>query len=84
MAALPAEARPLGQGLFQKRGRVDENLQLAAEAGLHPARQGLQARLDHIVIVVSLGGDADRPLGGLLKDRQGIVRGPIVHPQHYR
>jgi hypothetical protein len=82
MLALPAEACCFRQRLLHHGGGVDEHLHIAAGLRDEPARQRLEARLDDLVIVVALRVDRDRAVRALLQDRQRIVVGAVVHPEH--
>ena len=81
--ALPTQARRLRQRLLQERRGVHEHLQLAAELGDHPPRQPLQPGLDHLVVVVAPGVDAERRAGAVCEDGAGILVRPVVHAQHH-
>ena len=71
--ALPAEAGRLRQRLLHQRRRVDEDLHVAMRRRDQPARQRLQALLDHVVIIVALRIDRDRAARALFQDRERIL-----------
>ena len=82
MFALPPQAALSGERLFHNRSRIDEYLNLAAGVGDQPASQFFQARLDDIVIVISLGIDLDRSAGAHLQDGKRIIVWSVIHSEH--
>ena len=82
MLALPTDTRSTGERLFHHRRGVDEDLHIAAGLRCQPARQGLEPRLDDVVIVIAVGVDRHRATVALFEDRERIVGGGVIQSQH--
>ncbi len=78
MLADPPDAGTHGDG-FSITGAVSTNTLTSHGKRIgHPAPEHLQALLDHLVIVATLGIDADRTPVRLGQRRQGIASGTVV------
>jgi hypothetical protein len=74
--SLPAKAATLSQGLFHHRRCVDEDLDLAAEAGRDELRQVFQFPLDNVMVVSISGVNRNGTLAASGKDfKRVILRG---------
>ena len=82
MLALPAEACGRGERLLHHRRGIDEDFQRRAGCLAEPATDGLEARLDHVVIVVAPRIDRDEAAGPVGEVVEGIARRPVIEAEH--
>ena len=84
MLALPADAGSLGERLFHHRSGIDEQLDLAVQRLVHPARHRAQLLPHHVVVVAPLGVDRDRAPVAPFERRQRIGGRAVILAHHDR
>ena len=80
--ALPADTRPLGDRLFQYRGGIDEDLDLAAAFSDQPLSQLLQASFDQVMIIAMPRIHRDATSIWVAQGAQRVFVGAVVHAEH--